>query len=58
MTTLWQAFVKFAKLFIGSRNPLTIFQLVELLDMFIKKNNPKELMWEDRVKKEVQAVAS
>jgi hypothetical protein len=51
MTVLWQAFLKFAKLFIGSRNPFTIFQLMELLDMFIKKNNPKELMWEDRIKK-------
>lgn len=57
MTTIWQAFLRFAKLFVGSRNPFTLFLLVELLDMFIKKNNPKELMWEDRLRKEVQQIA-
>jgi hypothetical protein len=41
MTIIWQAFIKFAKLFVGNRNPLTLFMLVELIDMFIKKNNPK-----------------
>ena len=57
MTTIWQAFIRFARLFARSRNPLTLFLLVELLDMFIKKNNPKELMWEDRIRKEVQQIA-
>lgn len=28
MTTIWQAFIRFARLFVGSRNPLTLFLLV------------------------------
>ena len=38
---IWLSFLKFIKLFENTRSVLTLFSLIELIDLFMSKNNPK-----------------
>ena len=49
--SIWASFLKFVKLFENTRSVLTLFSLVELINLFFTKNNPKEIMREERIKK-------
>jgi len=49
--SVWMAFCKFIKFFDNTKNVLTLFSLVELVDLFITKNNPKEIVRDEKLKK-------
>jgi hypothetical protein len=41
LTSIWLSFGRFLRIFDNSRNALTLFAVVELVDLFLCKNNPK-----------------
>lgn len=47
------AFLRFVKLFEEARSIQTIFALLELVDLFINKNNPREIVRDEKVRKEM-----
>jgi len=51
LMSVWMAFCKFIKFFDNTKNVLTLFSLVELVDLFITKNNPKEIVRDEKLKK-------
>lgn len=52
LINIWLAFFRFIKLFENTRSILTLYILVELIALFLLKNNPKEIMRDERIKKE------
>ena len=57
MLALWSAFLKFIKLFQSSSNILIVYQVVELFHLFVQKFNPKELLKDEKFKKELQNIS-
>jgi hypothetical protein len=51
LINVWLSFLKFIKLFDDARNIQTLFALLELVDLFMKKNNPREIVKDERLKK-------
>jgi hypothetical protein len=49
---IWLSFFRFIKLVENTRSVLTLFALVELIDLFMSKNNPKEIMRDEKLKRE------
>ena len=44
LISIWMSFCKFVKVFDGARNAITLYNLLELIDLFLNKNNPKEIL--------------
>lgn len=49
--SLWVNFLKFIKMFEHTKNTKTIFALIELIDLFFYKNNPKEIIKDEKMRK-------
>jgi hypothetical protein len=52
---LWYTIINFVKLFMASHTPSTILWLLEILHLLSQKYNPKEILSEARIKKEMHA---
>jgi hypothetical protein len=46
LSSIWLSFTRFLKLFDNTRNAFTLFGELELIDLFLNKNNPKEIVRE------------
>ena len=55
---IWVAFLRFIKLFENTRNILTLFSVIELVYLFMQKNSPKEILRDERLKKDFQLITT
>ena len=53
MLLIWNSILKVVNIFSQSKNPNTILWLIETLYMASKKYNPKEIVSDNRFKKEL-----
>lgn len=58
LTSIWLAFCRFLRIFDNTRFALTLFAELELVHLFLCKNNPKEIVREERLRKDLQALAA
>lgn len=58
LLNIWSNFLKFIKLFEHSRNILTHFALIELVYLFTQKNSPKEILRDEKLRKDFLVLTS
>lgn len=58
LINIWLSFFRFIKLFENTRSVLSLYTLIELIDVFLSKNNPKEIMRDEKIKREWAFIGS